>query len=100
MQFANGAALGFFARENWGRAIELAETALLRRPNSLTSHVILAGSLHAKQDPGKAASAYFALEELYPGINENWLEQFIAVQDSSLKERILQQLRALGLPKS
>jgi adenylate cyclase len=99
-QFANGAALGCFAQENWSRAIELAETALLRRPNSLTSQVILAAALHAKQDPAKAASAYFALEELHPGINENWLKQFIAVQDSTLKERILQQLRALGLPKS
>jgi adenylate cyclase len=97
-QYANGASIGYFAQKDWGKAAEFAETATLRRPNGLTSWVLLAASLRAQENFDKAASAYFSLEELKSGITESWLRQFVTIQDPTLKDSIFSHLRALGLP--
>jgi adenylate cyclase len=99
-QYANGASIGHFARKDWSRAAEFAETATLRRPNGLTSWALLAASLRAQGNFNKAASAYFSLEELRPGITETWLRRFVTIQDPALKDSIFLHLRALGLPQA
>jgi len=98
-QYATGASMGYFMRGDWNRAAEFAETATLRRPNSLSSWVLLAASLAAQGNLGRAASTYFALEELKPDMTESWLRQFITIQDPALKDSIFMRLRELGLPQ-
>jgi adenylate cyclase len=99
-QFATGASIGHFALKNWKQAAEFAETAALRRPKSLSSLVLLAASLRAQENFNKAASTYFALEELKPAMTEAWLRKFIAIQDTAVKDSIFLHLRELGLPAS
>lgn len=96
-QYANGAALGHLALEEWDRAVQFAETATLRRPNSLTGWVVQTVANNARGDLRRAAGAYLTLTELHPRISEHWLRAMMPIQDTVLKERVFKHLRELGL---
>jgi DNA-binding SARP family transcriptional activator len=97
-QYLCGGALGHLALEHWDEAARLAETATVRRPNSLTGWVIQTVAHYHAGNEADAARRFLNLIELKPDMTEEWLRALLPIRSPDLKERIYTSLRALGLP--
>ncbi len=98
-QYLCGGALGHLARERWEKAAQLAESATVRRPNSLTGWVVQTVAHHNAGNEAEAARRFRKLIDLNPDMTKRWLEPFMPIKPPELKARMLATLCGIGLPE-
>lgn len=97
-QYLCGGALGHLALGHWKEAGRLAETATVRRPNSLTGWVVQTVAHYNARNESEAARRFLNLIELKPDMTEAWLSALLPIKPMELRQTVFSALRALGLP--
>jgi len=94
---ATGAAWAHFARESMEEAAEHAEIAALRRPNCFGPLVVLAAISGLRGDNSTSVQRVAALRRLIPRFSLAWLDGFLHLRPTELRDKAYEGLRAVGI---
>lgn len=97
-QYRIGASLGHYGKAEFRQALELAESAILRRPNSVMARVLRAACLEHLGQRDPASGEVRALIELGSDCRPERLRRLLPVQDGRVLDDIIDCLVKSGLP--
>jgi TolB-like protein len=94
---ATAAAWAHFALEHWDEAVQHAEMAASRRPTCYGPFVILAAISGLRGDRSASAEQANAILRLIPAFSLGWLDGFLHLRRSELRNKAYEGLRAAGI---
>ena len=91
-----GGAIALYRLGRYGDAIDMAESAALRRPNYFQPRLILAAALAHAGETARAQMALTAARQLAPSLSEPWLKPIMPLRETADFARLLDGLRMAG----